>query len=336
MTLETADAAKARQTIRTRRTSAWWAARSLAIGVRLFRLATFCTVVLTVLLVIGATRARGDVGEKMIALGRELMPLADLIHGAQRASVNGQTLYIATTTTDESLPEVLDRYEAHCREHTGGFTEEFAAVPPRVQDEIAKRAPAAWSQRLGIVREQKGAEGMVVCIAQPEGDGIRGFARRVTQFLDDGELSHLGNMRYAYVQRMESGRTHVLTTFTEGSFNIYRVVGSDDVRSREELAGVPLPADAVTAMTFRIEGMPYAVQSFATAETPDQVAAYYQRELPLRGWEHVAGPGDLFGNLVMRRNGITLLVTALQIEEGGRSHVAVTEGAPVDAEAALR
>jgi hypothetical protein len=336
MTLEIADPTKTRQTKRTRQTSAWWAARSVAIGVRLFRLATFCTGVITALLVVGASRARGDVGEKMIALGRELMPLADLIKGAQRATVNGQTLYIATAMTDESLPQVLDRYEAHCREHTGGFAEEFAAVPQRVQDEMAKRAPAAWSQRLGIVREQKDGEGMVVCIAQPDDDGIRGFARRVTQFLDDGELSHLGNMRYAYVQKMETGRTHVLTTFTEGSFNIYRVVGTDDVHPREELAGVPLPANATTPMTFRMEGMPYAVQSFATPETPDQVAAYYLRELPLRGWERVAGPGDLFGNLVMRRNGVTLLVTALQIEEGGQSHVAVTEGAPVDAQAALR
>src|SRR5580700_7207988 len=111
MPLETADAAKTRQTKRTRQTrqpSACWAARGVAIGVRLFRLATFCTVVITVLLVIGASRARGDVGEKMIALGRELMPLADLVKGAQRATVNGQTLYIATAMTDESLPQVLD------------------------------------------------------------------------------------------------------------------------------------------------------------------------------------------------------------------------------------
>lgn len=336
MTLEHREKEPAAKAKQAKRTSAWWAARSLAVGVRLFRLGAFCSAVLAVLLVIGATRARGDVGEKMVALGRELMPLADLIHGAQRATVNGQALYIATTMTDASLPEVLDRFEAHCREHTGGFADEFAAVPQRVQDEIAKRAPAAWSQRLGIVREQKDTEGMVVCIAQPDDDGIRGFARRVTQFIDDGELSHLGKMRYAYVQKTDTGRTHVLTTFTEGSFNIYRVIGTDDVHPREELAGVPLPADATTPMTFRVEGMPYAVQSFATPEAPDQVAAYYLRELPRLGWERVAGPGDLFGNLVMRRDGITLLVTALQIEEGGASHVAVTEGAPVDAQAALR
>jgi hypothetical protein len=308
------------------RVRSWWVVRWLTLGVRLLRLTAFSTITLAVVLLVSAERARGDVGEKMIALGRELLPLADVLKGAQHATVNGQSIYLASTVTDQSVSQVLDRYETHCREHAGGLAEEYAALPAKTQALLAARAPAAWNERLGIVREQQDGEGMVVCLAQSEQDGIRGLVGRIQLFLKDGELSHLGNLRYAYVRETEAGQSHVLTTFTEGSFNVYRVIGTDSVTPRDELDGVPLPPDALTPMTFRAEGMPYAVQSFASPETPEQVAAYYLAALPRLGWERVLGPGELFANVVMRRNGVTLLLAALQIEEGGKSNVVITEG----------
>jgi hypothetical protein len=304
------------------------AARFLALAIRCARLAAFCTVALIFVLVVSASRVRGDVGEKMITLGRELLPMADLLQKTQRARVNGESIYLASTVVDQSIGEVLDRYQAHCQQYTGGLAEQFDALPERAKKELASRAPAAWNQRLGIVREQRDGEGMVVCIAQNGGGGIPGFVARVNQFLDDGELSHLGNLRYAYVSKTESGKTHLLTTFTEGSFNLYKVIGTGETPRREELDGVPLPANAVMPMTFRVDDMPYAVQAFQSPQSPQEIAGYYFDALPRLGWEKIAGPGDAFTNVMMRRRGVTLLVTAEQLDDGSNSHVVVTEAAP--------
>jgi hypothetical protein len=296
------------------------------LGVRCGRVAIFSSVVLFVVLLLGAGRARGDAGEKMIALGRELMPLADLLHGAEHATVNGESIYLASTVTEQPLTEVLDRVEGHCREHAGNLEGDYAKIPAATRAILASRVPAAWSERLGIVREERDGEGMVVCLAQNEEGGIRGLIEHIHAFLKDGELSHVGNFRYAYAQKTSGGKTHVLSTFTEGPFNVYRIVGGEKEPPRDELDGAPLPPNAETPMTFRVAGMPYAVQAFASADPAEKVAAYYLDALPRLGWEKVSGPGDLFSNVMMRRQGVLLLVTALQVEEGQKTHVVVTEG----------
>jgi hypothetical protein len=304
------------------------AARFVAFAIRCARLAAFCAAALLLILVVSASRVRGDVGEKMITLGRELLPMADLLQKTQRARVNGQSIYFASTVVDQSIDQVLDRYQAHCQEFTGGLAEEFDALPDRAKTVIASKAPAAWSQRLGIVREQRDSEGMVVCVAQKGDGGIPGFVARVNDFLADGELSHLGNLRYAYVSKTESGKTHLLTTFTEGSFNLYEVIGNGTTQRREELDGVPLPANAIMPMTFRVDGLPYAVQAFQSPHSPQEIAGYYLDALPRLGWEKMAGPGEAFTNVMMRRGGVTLLVTAERLEDGSDSHVVITQAAP--------
>jgi hypothetical protein len=322
--------------IRNKRTSSWWAARWLALAVRWARLTAFCTFALVVALLVNTRRARGDVGEKMMVLGRELLPMADLLSGAQQVRINGESMFLASTVTDQSIGEVLDRYERHCQEHTGGLREELDSVPSQAKALLASKFPAAWSQRLGIVREQQDDEGMVVCIARDGGEGIRGLVEHANLFIADGELSHLGNLRYAYARKTSTGQTHLLTTFTEGPFNIYRILGGGASQHREELDRVPLPTNALTPMTFRVEGMPYAAQVFQSPQPPNEIAAYYIDALPRLGWEKVAGPGELFSNIVMRREGVTLIMTAVQLEDGGKTNVVLVDGAATVVENAVR
>jgi hypothetical protein len=265
-------------------------------------------------------------GEKMILLGRELLPMADLLEGAQQVRINGESMFLASTVTDQSIDQVLDRYQQHCEEHTGGLAEELDSLPAPSKAALVSRFPAVWSQRLGIVREQKDDEGMVVCLAHTGGGGIRGLVERANLFLADGELSHLGNLRYAYVRKTSTGQTHLLTTFTEGPFNLYRILGSEASQRRDELDGVPLPIHALMPMTFRVNGMPYAVQAFQSTQPPNEIAAYYLDALPRLGWEKVTGPGELFSNIVMRREGVTLLICAMQLEDGGKTSIVLTEG----------
>jgi hypothetical protein len=309
-----------------------WAAKSIAIGIRCMRLAAFLTVALVAVLGISMHHVRADMGEKMLHLGHELLPMADLLQTTQRVRINGESMYLASTVTDQSIGQVLDRYEAHCRAYTGGLAEQFDALPADAQKKLAKQAPAAWSQRLGIVREQHQDEGMLACIAQQGQGGIAGFVTRVNAFMTDGDLGRIGNLRFAYLQKTEDGKTHLLTTFTEGSFNLFHIIGADaaseGTQTRDELDAAPMPPNAKTPMTFRVDDLPYAVQGFHSPDAPQKVAAYYLDALPKLGWKLMSGPGDLFQNVIMRRGGVTLVLTANRLDDREDTQVVVTEAAP--------
>jgi len=157
--------------------------------------------------------------------------------------------------------------------------------------------------------------------------GIKAWVADAQRFFADGELAHLGELRYAYAQRTESGRTRVLTTFTQGTFNLYRALGERPATSGTLLEAVPLPPRAERPMTFRVDGMPYAAQLLQVPGTPEQVTEYYLTELPRHGWKRLLGPGEVFSNMVLTREGKTLTVAAFELDDSGNTRVAITEGA---------
>ena len=309
---------------------AGWAVRWLTLLVRWLRVSAFVSVALVVVLLFNLHQVRGQVGERMLSVGRELAPLSDFLRGTQSARLNGENMFLASTVSDQPLAEVLNRFEQHCLEQAGGLPEAFAALPQGAREQVSGKAPAAWRLRHGVVREEKAGEGMVVCVARPGQDGLKAWVADVRRFLRDGELSHLGELRYVYAQRTETGRTHVLTTFTQGSFNLYRALGQLEPTSGGRLEAVPLPPNAQRPMTFSVDGMPYAVQLFQVPGKPEQITRYYLDTLPGLGWTRVMGPGELYSSTVLTRQGKTLTLAAFELDDSGSSSVTLTEGSATE------
>ena len=303
-----------------------WVARWLTLMMRWLRVSAFVSVGLVALLIFNAHQARGQVGERMLSMGRELAPLRDLLRGTQSARINGENMFLASTVSDQPLVEVLNRFEQHCLDQTGGLRESFAALPEAARAQVSAKAPAAWRLRHGVMREEKEREGMVVCVARHGQGGFRAWVADVRRFLHDGELSHLGQLRYVYAQRTETGRTHVLTTFTLGSFNVYRALGQIEPTSGARLEAIPLPPNARRPMTFSLDGMPYAAQLFQVPGKPEDVTRYYLDELPRLGWTRVLGPGELYSNAVLTRRGKTLTLAAFELDDSGSSSVTLAVG----------
>lgn len=304
-------------------------------AIRTFRVATFTGVVTCGVLFGWIGVVRGAAEQRATELGHELAALMDLVGGAHTVRINGETVYIASAVTDESPKTVLDRFEAHCLEKTGGLKEQFDAFPNEAKERLQKEMPEAWALRMGILRDEKpdGSEGTVMCIAQESRGGIDGFLQRLRAFESSGELSELGSFRHAYVRRTEKGGSHVLTSFTQGHFDIRKLFSEDE--ASESPAGVdppntPRPPSSFRLLSATIDDEPFGVQIFKTTEDLETIGAFYDQELPKHDWQRMAGHLDV-GGQIWQRNGVTMIVSMLPGQSGSRGTVTFAEGRTTEA-----
>jgi hypothetical protein len=305
-------------------------AKALGFLVKLGRAATVFTVLACLGLALIARSVRGEVGEKALGLGKDLAAFADLVSGSHQVMLNGETIYLSSTIADQDKREILDRFEAHCQEYSGGLFEEFAKLPKAKQDELAKKTPITWGMRFGMVRNENDDEGMIVCIAQNGGGGVAGVVERLTRLTETWDLAALGNLRYVFVRRIEDGRSHVLTSFTEGSFNLDRVLGLKGEAAGIDPPGAPRPPDSRRILSVSADGAPYGVQSFQSGASPTEIKKFYDDTMPKLGWEKVADDDEVYRTGIYQRGGVTMTISALQFEEGEKTTVTFAEGSPAN------
>jgi hypothetical protein len=294
------------------------------------RAAVFCACCLAVGLLLGSRAVSGQLGEKGMSLGRDLLPFADLLYGTHEVYFNGEKIYFASALSPEDKHAILDRFEETCREHSGGLIEEFDRLPEAKKRELQKKAPMIWGMRFGMVRREYGDEGMVICFAQNGGGGLKAMVQKLSEFAKTGELGALGNLRYAYVRATEEGRSHVLTTFTEGRFNLFRALGRDGEPGGQDPPGVPRLPGSRRILSVSADGAPYGVQSYEVDRTAAQVGAFYRDELPKLGWKLMVGDDELLSSSIYQRGGIMLTVSAMELVPGQKSGVTFTEGSSVN------
>ncbi|MCL2447569.1 MAG: hypothetical protein FWD17_01340 [Polyangiaceae bacterium] len=307
-----------------------WRAARIVFGT--VRVAVYAAVVATVIAVLAFRAVRVQAAERALSLGRELVPFKDLLHGTQRISLNGESMFIASAVTDERMGEVLDRWETECASQSGGLAEQFDALPPAAKTELASKAPAAWQNRLGIWREERDTEGSIVCLERRPGHGLRDAIAAMATFAKSGDVGAIGNFRYVYVRATDAGRTHVLTSFTEGSFNVWNVVG----RGGREPAGndppeTPRPPMSSRKLSAEVNRM-YGTYVFTSASPPEEVLEFYETELPGKGWQYLMGPSKVSAQ-VWQRQGVTMVVGATRGEGEGVTHVSFAQGRTIEAEA---
>jgi hypothetical protein len=297
---------------------------------KLGRATAFATVVLLLGLALTVHTARGHIEEKALQVGRDLAQFADLLQGTHRVRLNGETIYLASAVTDEDKHALLDRFDEHCREHSGGLAEEFARLPQAEQKKLAEKAPFSWKARFGMVRRETDEAGMVVCFAQREGDGLKSAIARLQAVVETGDLGAFGNLRYAFVRRTESGKSHVLMTFTEGRFDLNRVLGRGQEAGGDDPPGAPRPSGGRRILSVSADGAPYGVQSFQTDATPESVAAFYRETMPTLGWETALADDGIYNAAIYQRSGVTMTITALELADGQPTTVTFAEGSPVN------
>ncbi|MGH7284321.1 MAG: hypothetical protein ACRELY_22570 [Polyangiaceae bacterium] len=230
--------------------------------------------------------AKADVAEEQVTLGRDLLPLADLLQGGRTVLVNGERAHVATVTSDESLETVIDRFAQNCSDNASPLSDAWKMVPGENRNE-AHDAIAA----VAITRELHENEGTVMCMVRGK-NSRDSFIASVQEFAKTGDLGAIGQMRYAYAKRGADGKTFVMTAWTDDTFSVRALTpknGEDAPGSDSD--DVPRPANAQRLLTTGIEEMPFVARAYKTTDAPGAVLAFYDLEMRNRGWSCVAPEG---------------------------------------------
>lgn len=294
---------------------------------RIKKLARLAAYVGLVSLGIGLFAARsvyGDVKTSALSLGHELGKMGDV--GTKRPlRINGEPIYIASTTEDLPIAEVLDRAEAACKRGGSGLTAEIEALP----EALRKKVPESVTPEsaAGVLREQKSDRGVIACLVHEDGRaaGMKEIAARLSAMMQTGNLGEAGLLRYVFAERTDSGRTHVVTAWTEGAFNLFSLLpdaGKDAPGS--DPPNAPRPPNAQRILTADVEGVPYSVRLYDSSARPADVLAVYDAEMATRGWQTAFGvPGEGPEQRAYVRPGADLLV--ITSRDGDRTVVSLIE-----------
>lgn len=256
---------------------------------KLLRLSAYCITVGALGGGLALRSAYGSMKDATLQLGSELGKL-DGVGSKRPILLNGEPVYVSGTVEDVPLEELLDRVEARCRENPIGITAELPGLPDEARAQLQKRL--ASKTAAGIVRHERPGRGMIACFTrsgqQATGaDGLRGRVERLMSVAETGDLSKLGNLRYVFAERTEEGRTHVVTAWTDGPFNLHSLVPAGGDTPGSDIEGVPRPTGSVRLLTATIDKVPYSLRVYDAPGSPAQVVAQYDHDLAQRGWRKV-------------------------------------------------
>ena len=285
-----------------------------------FRVLFYCVGCLVVVALFGLRSAKGSMGEHGLVMGRQLSQLEDLTAAPTVLLLNGERIHIASATVAGSIESLLDRFENVCKADAATGVE---FTDPKLVEKM-KSLPESF--RMGIVREDGFADGVVGCVMKRPEHGDRSLTERMKRLVKNQDFGELGLFRYAYVKQSTPGRVQVITIWTDGSFKFNSMVppaaGGDTPGS--DLAGAARPPEAVRYLTAEAVGVPHSVRVYESKAKPRKVLEHYDHKMARLGWERLEKvDAELRTSRYYVRKGVELLVSAQ--ESDGRVSVTMVE-----------
>ena len=223
--------------------------------------------------------ARAEMQNRTIVLGREMQKLASASqHDVTPIVFNGQRMLLGSEISDDDPGKILDRYEAHCKASPGQPAAGWKDIDPKA----AASAPEIATT--GLMRSGTADEGTVLCFVKGA-DTKATAAEAFRSFAETGELGALGRLRYVYAKTTKSGRTHVLTAWTEDKFNLVDMMPEEG----KDAPGIDFPElprvpNSTRALSAYAEGMPYGVNVYKTTDSAETTLAFYDTQMLARGF----------------------------------------------------
>jgi hypothetical protein len=300
--------------------------RAVSYAKRVARVAAYGLFVTVVLGLFAARSVYAALTDSALEMGGELMKLGDVVGPRSRVRVNGEAVNVASAMTDSTVTEVMDRFEAECREHAGGLAEELANLP----DTVRANAPPALEggAGIGVLRNEERGRGVVACLARDGHGGTADLARAFGDFMASGDLSKLGKLRYVVAERARGAtRTHVVTAWTDEPLHVAAMFPREGDAPGSDADHAPRPDGARRLLAASVDGAPFSVRVYDAPGAETAVLALYDREMPARGWEPIAGVAREAPHArAYVRDGVDLMVTT--DTDGDRTIVSVVEMPP--------
>lgn len=293
------------------------------------RVATYFAVLGAVSAVFSVRAARAQVAQEGLELGRELSQRMRTLVGPgsqelQKLKVNGQPIWVASSVSKDPAKDVLDRFARLCAQNLAQSPKEWAGLG----DAPGVLPDAKLSPDEGVVRAGTDADGMVMCFVKGK-DSKPKLSEAVKAFAETGNLSALGELRYAYASTAPNGRTSVLAAWTHESFSVKDLAVPEGVDAPgEDFPDFPRPPASWRMLSASSEGTGHGVNVYRTKASPDAVVSLYETEMKKLGWGGGDVPFDASDvsraekrGLVFAKDGSLLTVGVRQ--EDGHTFVAV-------------
>lgn len=235
--------------------------------------------------IVAARSVYADFKEGSLRVGRELETLNDVVGRANTVFVNGAGVHVATAFTPQAPAEVLDRFEAVCRTHPQFMARALADIQATLLERTHVRPDAAW--RMGVVRHEKGDDGVLTCFTDGRPTGLRDLADRLKAFERSKDLTEFGHIRYVYVRRTDHG-THVRTVWTDGEVDLGKMFPAHGDAAGFDSTLVPRPPASTRIFTGTSAEEPFGVHIYRSSEREESLHRFYDAELGARGWKAVA------------------------------------------------
>jgi hypothetical protein len=232
--------------------------------------------------------AYAETEQRVWQLGQQL--LADmgpsLVGEPQGVLLNGQPLFVATRQSELSVSRVLDGFAAGCVAPDARL-----ALPPELREPATAGADAARSlldapTRFGVIRAESEAGGQLACLARRgRPGGLSALVDSVREFLDSGDLSRLGDLRYVTARKLASGRTQVLAVWSEGALRIGALFPEHGDAPGSDMPQVARPPESTRSLCALAPGRSFGLRLYDSRRSAREVLAFYDRTLPEAGWE---------------------------------------------------
>lgn len=267
-----------------------------------------------------AHTARAHVDELALGAGAAMLRYAgaDQVDAERTLVVNGLRIHVSSGGTKDAPREVLDFFHARCRER--GIRFDARAATGR---RAARLPPWAGGLPLdGVLRLDDGERGYVACLDL----GGRHLSpdellQRTRRFLAEGDLAHVGGLRFAAVER-HAERTSYVAIWTEGSLPLWRAFPPDRDAPGKDLAAVPrVPGTRRVLSAWQVDAAPMLAVYHAEATTAQVLAGRYRRSLEAAGFQVRASGANDRSLVASRGGGWCLIVFA---DDGSGAAAAVT------------
>ncbi len=222
--------------------------------------------------------------EVFMSLGAEMLHYPHARHQdhPRQIQLNGLPLHFTSGSTFQPVDRVLDYVHAKCREKNGNLAEQL--------DKLIKKGRKTFDRNRyplmdGVLRYGNEKRGFVACLATGNQSLVpEDMVKRIRRFLETGDLSHIGELRYVMAERRREA-TSFVAFWTEGSANLLAVFPQDGDAPGHDLPGIPRPRNSRRVLSAWESGQTVAMAVYVARHSVlTKLIASYGRQLERDGW----------------------------------------------------
>ena len=209
------------------------------------------------------------------------------LKGAESISFNGAHFYFANQVVDAPLETVLAGAQSLCSKDGADIKRDLGATLNGVPASVlapSLLAQADFSTLLTTVRKtEKGGE--VACWVRREHSANRTVMERISAFAQSFDMSEFGSLQFMHADAMGPNKTMVRMVWSQGKLAMREMFPENQDTPGYDLALLPRPPGSFRVVSAHVEGAKHDLVSYQSAQTPEQLDAFYATEMKKLGWE---------------------------------------------------